>query len=301
MIFSKKASISVEAAIILPALILVFAIYTSKANIIYSEAVLYKIIDEKAQEASLMNIAIKYIRDFADAGSGDQIIKNVMNDLIVDTYVLSVRNSMICETIEAASTDRIFHRTIQIESIKAQENISGSVLYISCSYLLISPMLKKSKTMTIPVPIWKSRREYPGKDKTDASEDIWEEDNFKRGTFFREKYGGDLPVGYPVISGFSGGTAVSIRSIDLNKTTWEQPEDVYEELKDEIDELAEFRGTSDPWGSDDILIRNEDIKRRVLKIIIPGSSDQNKYEYIFEDLKDHGSSCGVDIMVLRYG
>ena len=129
---------------------------------------------------------------------------------------------------------------------------------------------------------------------------IWEKDNFERGRLIGIRFGANLPIGYPVIDGFYEGTALSIRSMDLTKKTWQDTEAARREIEIELEELASFSGTSSPWGSDEIHITNEDIYWRILRIIIPENTDTEIFDPVFYELECYAYELEIEFEVIKF-
>lgn len=130
----------------------------------------------------------------------------------------------------------------------------------------------------------------------DSGDSIWNLDNFTRGDRLRAQFGGTLPKAFPVIAGFSGGTALMIKSMDLTTPYYQFSANVEEKLKGYIRELSLFKGAK----RGDIEIEAKDIARKHLKLIIP----DNEYESGIMEALDRSSryalQSGVGLEIIRY-
>ncbi len=297
----KSGSIVLETAIFFPVVLFVFVCLISKINCISSEFTLYEIIDETSRKASVRNIFVRYINDLIEHETSDMNEKELIEELSDLTNFSMTAISCNIEIAKEAKKNDVFRNTISIKNVYAEKSITGGAAYLICDYELKTPLSRTDKSYVIPVTLWESRRTLPAADKESEDPDIWKRDNFERGVFFRKRFGGNLPLGYPVIAGFSNGCALSIRSIDLNKKSWDDPDDVCCELEDEIDDLTAFKGTELPWGSDKIYIREKDIKTRIMKIVIPGDFNKDKYAKAIDEIKTYSEENSVQIVFIEYG
>ena len=136
----------------------------------------------------------------------------------------------------------------------------------------------------------------------DAADRIWEEGNFKRGDFFREYKEANLPKLYPVIDGYNEktGEVVSVRSIDLTAPDYTERDRTEKVLKNEIKELSKFKGASSVISGVTYEIKEEDIRWRRLKLIVPGNTEPAIMKKV-EELKGYASGKGVSLEIEKYG
>jgi len=173
------------------------------------------------------------------------------------------------------------------------------VIFYTSVYSLFTPFGKIAKSFTIPLRTW-HRGDSSGKLGDDPTGNVWDMDNFERGRRIRTRFGGNLPFGYPVLSGYSNGNALIIRSMDLNKDTWYEPSEVLSHLQMDIEELIRFDGTALPWGKDSIRICPGDIRQRFFKLVIPENAEQDRYHSVFAALGSYCNGNGVIFEICRY-
>ncbi|MDO5732348.1 MAG: hypothetical protein Q4P72_01005 [Eubacteriales bacterium] len=113
-----------------------------------------------------------------------------------------------------------------------------------------------------------------GDDAKKKREDtIWSETNFKRGDYFREKYGANLPHNFPVIAAKNGSQVTMIKSIDLTAPTYQTALGIEIHTQDLLTRLRRYQGTGER-GYAGYVIRPEDIQSRKLVVIIPENSPE---------------------------
>jgi hypothetical protein len=138
-------------------------------------------------------------------------------------------------------------------------------------------------------------------DDKSEKEDIWSLGNFQRGLKLRSKFGANLPTSFPVIARYENGKAVMIKSMDLTAASYQTAVNTERTLKGYINELSEYKGQNKPWGSENILIRGEDIKQKELLLIIPENDPGESNNRVLVNMKEYARSRGVSLIVEKYG
>lgn len=132
--------------------------------------------------------------------------------------------------------------------------------------------------------------------ETQEGDDVWEKDNFERGTILRAKYGGNLPYNFPVISSFSNGKAVSIKSMDTTSPQYQNASAFDRKIKAYIRNLGEFAGAK--YG--EYSIQKDEITERTLILVLPENGSPTCEDRILE-WKSYANDYGVEIQVEKYG
>lgn len=134
-----------------------------------------------------------------------------------------------------------------------------------------------------------------------AGEDIWSLSNFQRGLKIRRIFGANLPNSFPVIARYDAGKAVMIKSMDLTAASYQKGDTAERTLKGYLKELKKYQGQEKPWGSDSIVIRNEDIKQKELILVIPQNKLSDANEMLLKDIVTYADSIGINMIIERYG
>ena len=108
-------------------------------------------------------------------------------------------------------------------------------------------------------------------------------------------------MGYPVISAYREGSALSIRSMDTTSRSLQSEATVYRELCEEIDLIAAFDGTDNPWGSKQIWIKPDEIRHRELLLVIPVNPMSEGTQAGIEQAKAYASQYGVLFTIAMQG
>ena len=134
----------------------------------------------------------------------------------------------------------------------------------------------------------------------DSSESIWHENNFVRGRYFAEQYGGNLPSTFPTINSYSAGTAGSVVSIDLNRPTYADPSATVIRLTEQIDELAGFNGADVQIDGERYVVYGDSIRQRILTVVIPEDSPDTGVSTVYS-MREYASLRGIDLRVVQDG
>jgi hypothetical protein len=145
--------------------------------------------------------------------------------------------------------------------------------------------------------------EYARYRDEENDEDIWSLDNFTRGRKIRELFGANLPFTFPVIARYDNdsGTITMIKSMDLTLAYYQDPAVVSKKIRIYIDELKAYKGQETPWGRDKIVIKNSNIAKRQLTLVIPGNSIVSVVMKEIEQCRFYAANNGVDLNVVKYG
>lgn len=111
--------------------------------------------------------------------------------------------------------------------------------------------------------------------REEATDDIWELDNFTRGQKIRKIYGGNLPNNFPVIAKFENGQATMIKSVDFRKETYQTEGALSANIITMLQTLYAYQGQTMPYGTDKIVILPSQIKKKELLLVIPNAAQSN--------------------------
>ncbi len=211
-----------------------------------------------------------------------------------------IRNRIV-ETYDEISENELINDMVRNVSVAVDYDSGNRVIWIRTYYQWVTPFRTYDKMIQSAAPIYGNLEVEFHEDSSDKQADeIWMESNFVRGDYLREKFGGNLPHSFPVISTWGNGTATSIKSIDLTAPTYSSEEQLFKKVSENIDDLSNFDGTDQPWGKDQISIESEDISNRVLLLIIPCNSDESTISNL-ESYIDYANSKGVSMKIEKYG
>ncbi len=294
-----KAALSIEAAIVIPALLIFIGViylytFSIRIDLLYQEAG-YSAVRELELLLSLSDK--KDLKSNAAKNYKEKIKKYFENK--ITAKALSLRQNYWLKKNINPRISKYFIRNENYQLLR--DGIKGLEYKFSYS----SPKILGDKTYSykLPIPYWGGLKlnsleiETNKEDKQETS--IWSEHNFKRGNYFREKYGANLPHSYPVVAKFNGSTITSIMSLDLTAPSYKNYENLNNQVSYQANKLKNFSGTKD-WGKDKITIDINYIKNRKLLIIIPENSDASSKLYL-NQIKNQLKQPGFSIEVIEDG
>ena len=136
--------------------------------------------------------------------------------------------------------------------------------------------------------------------KEEKKDDIWSLSNFERGRKIREIFHANLPLQFPGLSTFEGGTATLIKSLDTTANSYQDPQKLKATVVSYIRNLSEYGGQETPWGKDGIVIREADIRVRRLVLVIPENEISAEANAVLNNCIQQARSEGVVLVVERY-
>lgn len=295
----KRGAISLEIAIAAPVVMIILLSFIWQISAIRNEMVYRSIIIKESEKAALMGISLELLGMNSTVNDLSLEYGEISEILLDKTY-----QSVLNKNIEAhyrtfLANKRNFTHILKPEYAFTEREMTDDVIYFTSVYSLHTPFGAQSKAFTIPLRTW-YRGDLSGKIRKIVNGNVWKMDNFERGKFLRVRFGGNLPLGFPVLSGFSNGNALVIKSMDLTKPTWIDPLQVRMQLLSEVSELVKFRGTDNPWGKNSINIGYDDIMQRIFKLIIPENTEQVRYAPVFEELSGFCSMNQVEFEIINF-
>lgn len=181
--------------------------------------------------------------------------------------------------------------------IECESRLTDDRVRITLCYSLRTPFGPIERRSTALLPLWASG---DGTRDPGSAENVWNLGNLERGRALRARFGGNLPMGYPVLSAFREGMATVVHSMDLSARGWQDLGEAERELMERVGALAAFDGTPLPWGSDGIAIEPGSIRMRRFLLVVPVNSDDVRSAPLLERCSRSASDQGVLLSVVRY-
>lgn len=138
-------------------------------------------------------------------------------------------------------------------------------------------------------------------ENTNAGEDIWSLDNFSRGRLIRSRFGANLPLSFPVIAYFEAGKAIMIKSLDTTAESYQTGDTLMKTLDGYISSMAKYKGQEEPWGSKNIIIREDELLQKEILLVIPENEVTPYVRQILDECSQRASVMGVRLVIERYG
>lgn len=114
---------------------------------------------------------------------------------------------------------------------------------------------------------------------------IWETDNFTRGKYIRNLYGGNLPDTFPSIAKFEDGRATMIKSVDFRKETYQAKGALSTNVIAMLETLYRYQGQSTPYGTEQIVILPAQIQEKELLLVVPNAEQSGMIQQELEEAK----------------
>ncbi|KXB42012.1 hypothetical protein HMPREF1872_00485 [Amygdalobacter nucleatus] len=295
----EKASLSIEAAMILPAFLLFLLslvlmvqlanyelLWHAAGNVVCQEleaiiATTASIEHDKLHDKVLGNVLQKLPAKVAKKAL------NVKTGMLSAKYLLR-RHIDLFQEINCGQSG-LNSRLISNFKAKVRLNEARHNLTYETNYtyhLFFWPVKRQFKLI---VPLWNvypfdgyTQKDEQSDEKTEKT--VWSEGNFKRGDLLQKKYAANLPKSYPTINKYSAGVVTSIKSVDLTNPSLEDPFYLEMRISNLARQLSNFNGyqaKNSNWPT----IQATDIKARKLLLIVPENSPEDKLAKVENILK----------------
>jgi hypothetical protein len=126
--------------------------------------------------------------------------------------------------------------------------------------------------------------------------DIWELGWGARGVAAERMRGMSLPQNFPTIDRFANGIAISIKSIDLDSPSYQEPWQLEARINYYVNRLAAFNGSN--WARFEI--QPQQIRGRTLDLIVPRGSLSPEREATILRCRIRAGYLGVGIVTVQY-
>lgn len=285
----QKGMISLEAAIILPLVLILLFFLLSAVRLLREDSLIRYAIDKSCEEMALFLPAAEALASplAGVASEFDEIITRLLPlpeaKEIIMAMAADIGSSLLLANLTnnrldfwldegraGLGLDHIQHERQIFFNWQAKDNLIG--LHVSYRQnTLLGPIQKSAYGI---IPLWLSNgldlesKEEEQKEAEDEG-DIWSLSNFERGQRFRELFGGNLPFSFPVIARWDGRTATSIKSMDLTAPSYSTAYMASRQLERHLLELANFQGAAYKNKGQEYFVLAEDIRTKELILIIP--------------------------------
>lgn len=330
---SRFGSAALETAIALPVFLLISAFLLTSITLQKADILMMQSIDQVTQEASLLVPVISCGIDAAEVAvgvvdkltategsSGEEDAKKAAQSVVggigavFDLFGITPEDTLTTILFGRVIRDRItsvyssfcgsevLSSRISDVSVYVDIDHEKHVIWLRVYYLWNTIFGQSERMITSAMPVY-GDIEFAlpeTEESSDEKDAVWLKGNLERGQELRATFGANLPFSYPVIAKWSNQTATSIKSIDLTAPEYGTPGAVEEKINSEIDDLANFTGTPNGFGREEILIREEDISQRELVVIIPENSPTQAYEELLQ-CKAYADSKGVILIIKKHG
>lgn len=313
---AEHGSIVLEAALIVPVIMVICYFMLSASLTVQHEVIMRYALDNTAKELSVLFPFAEALYQDHLSGFVDEnipILEEVPKSLQED--LLNISSSVLLQDFIQNKVEKwliIGANQLKVKIPSDQRKISISTsgdyaLRLKMDYHIKTPWTEKERVIYSYIPLWTkydsdfiSVKDESVSDGKEA-DGIWEEHNFVRGKYFRDKFDANLPFNYPVISGFKNGQAIGIRSIDLTAPQYQNNEILQRQFEKEMTDLSNFRGGNKPTNINPSVISEEDIISRRLIIVVPKNGINEKNKIILDNVKNIAKNNNVILQLETIG
>lgn len=321
----RKGSISLEAALVMPMVLLLTGLMIIGIICIEAEIKIKGALDRTAAELALITPVghllanpVQAVRDTLESGLGDtgatsdsliddllQTLpwQSLLTDLLLDVTSTALAGPAIQNRLNHWLSDACGNRPALAARVGRRQlfldwQLDKNQLWLCLSYQLSTPIGPLKRQAYAVVPLWVGMGGDPVDRKKD---DVWLLDNFSRGKQIRAAFGANLPDDFPVIAGFDHGEAVMIKSMDLTAPTYADPNLLQRRLDQHLSNLTGFSGASYQKGGQDIHLQASSITSRRLILVIPDNCNQEFLPEMLMTFAQKAKDCFVSLQIVRYG
>ena len=320
----KKGGLCLEAALILPMVLLLVGTLVGVILTVETEIKLKGALDRTAAELSLasplcellaQNDMFRNVSQVMDGEAGREIntafqeifpglqVTSILADASLDLASTNILGPLISKRLdywlaETESGQPGWLGFLDKHSLYLDWNLTNNQLWLCLNFQLKSPAGCFQKQVKSVVPIWIG---FGGDEEGQDSDKIWLLDNFSRGQEIRRIFSCNLPYDFPVIASFTDGEAISVKSMDLTAPTYLELEPVRNRIRQQIKILADFQGSAYVRPEQNIEITAESITRRKLILVIPDNCTQPWLDAVISDMKQQAAGLSVDMELVLHG
>ena len=320
---ATRGSLSLEAALVLPPLLVLLLCFVLVVQSVGAERVLRAAAEQCAAEMEAVLAATELMEslDVAEQLGLERYQSFVVRQLL-KLIPRAQRDQLVASAMGQFGADSLLQRTAQLASQSALRRhvpprllrtLSLNVeldswhreLQLNFHYDLAFPFFRVARSMQVPVALWQSGAPFkfkgvkPASDEKEKGDSLWSLGNLQRGRAFQTRYGANLPANYPCLSSVEDGRLVSIRSIDLTAPSYRDPTQLAEVVERELAALAQFDASR--------LVRDGHLSdeqaagvSRELSLIIPDNSPDHAVA-ILRQRAVQALADGIDLVIHRDG
>ena len=334
--YKIRGAITVEAAIVLPVIILLIVFFSFLIKLYYTFEILQQAMGEASKSMGVYSLLyyntnaeaiIGGIEEFCGSDEMGKMIGNSeieglvaqfgsdLNDYIRAQVVLVplvkvlVKNNIIGE--QYIDVDKRLTSLGVIKGFKGIDFSESRMLADGRSIDVVADYTINFPFLSNILPPFKinqaaSSCAWGGADGIDtegtkAGEElnsVWDKDKIERGQIIRQLEGANLPFKFPTIAKLENGTAISIKSMNIDEKYYQKGSNIKTKLKQYIEKLSEFSGGK----SGGVTVGINDFHRKELVLVIPETTITTAQKIAIEECKDIAFQKGITLSIKKaYG
>lgn len=294
----KSGSFCLEITLLFPIFMVILFSFIWQMSVIRCEMIYKSIMIKEAEKISFFGVLSEYIPRI-ESETANEIEETIADTVINELYAVILKKQIQEHYLLACEKNRTFRSFITDHTEFIEAKTTEDTLFLISRYRVYTPFMTFDRQFKIPLRLW-DHGDHTGVMEQQEDSNIWKYDNFTRGKVLRRRFGGNLPFGFPVLSGFSNGTAMIIKSMNLLSETWSDPVEVRFQMQESVDALTSYRGMPDAWGEEEIIIQETEIRNRLVRFIIPENTPMDGFSGVFEEIQEYGEENGVMIEIIPY-
>ncbi|MDO5015869.1 MAG: hypothetical protein Q4E09_02525 [Eubacteriales bacterium] len=305
----SKCSISIEACLTLVPLLLLLL---SFALIIYADLLLLNLayaLENTAEEASLIFTLADYVGNHlpepvekafsriiskGDFHAWEELAIDYASSLVLAPWL----EQRIDYWLENLRSEGGFALPAHERQIYLEWDEAGNCLLVTLYVKFNTLFGPYEREIPAAVALW-SNHQAGCEDKNqehreEEDDNVWSESNFHRGKFFREKAGANLPFNYPVICYYQAGVAKSVRSIDPNAPSYQDPTKARKSILRDLDRLADFESYSGRPGKHPAIDPGS-IRHKSYILYVPKNLPETYQASFFTEIRAEAAARGLEL------
>lgn len=320
--YNKNGSASLEAAILIPIVVIILIFQIRLIQCVAMQTALEKAVNNTSDIlcryallyheygiGELENHSLEKLGQYLSEKTSSNDGKNILTKYINLRYCAETGDNILYSQVAKAICTQYLNedKLVKFGFLDYDGlSFSGSLFFDDDSDIIVlKAKLKYEGKYTVGAST-KSRAWIKGDNPILSIEEsgisIWTLNNFARGKILRATFGANLKYDYPVIAIFkSNGEAVMIKSIDFTKDTYKSQAKFRYEITSMLDKLKEFIGTVGAPGLEtNEIIRPEQIKSKKLMLIMPTNDMPENLASVLKEMTLKASGYGILFEIIPY-
>ncbi len=330
-----RASITIEAAILLPFLIIAIMSFVFIIKAYYTSEIIQQAITGACEEMSVYSLLyyetgaeeiIGGIEKFGNSEAAgratggneltsyiQQLSKDATDYVRANTVLIPLAKILVGKKLEVSYYDSVDNRLkgLNLEKGFGSLDFSGSKMLedgknieIIARYEMRFPFLSEL------LPVIKIEQRalacvWAGEDGINGSEDtqdqgqgIWDMPDLKRGREIRKLQGANLPFNFPTVAKFQNGRVTGIKSLNMDEAYYQNPKNLESKIMSYINKLEDFEGGM----SGSVSIGANEISGKELVLVIPETQLTSAQQTTVDKCVQAAGRKGIILKVIKaYG
>ena len=302
---TEMASISLEAALALPILLLIFLQLGMSMYAIAAERAIFTALYNVSKEGNLLLATEEHARSIylneagkvveAERSSEERNNESAFSALLKDSLLTRIGSYFFEERLNIWFNETKYEKLAVPLLRKAkffmQRPQKSQLGRLHLYYEIPGIWQNLERRQSVLLNNWSGFRaatsEKDELEEESLPDDIWSWDNFSRGQAFAAKYGANLSRFHPVVAKAEVGQVTMIKSINLTANTYRYETALVSEVKQWLDNLTAFEGTAET---------GEVINKKLL-VIVPEDSPLAALEILAKQAPNAAQS-GIELQIV---